>query len=958
VQRALDGRPPRSKISGVKSQSRDHFFLDLADEPPRLPPEAPLPPAHDWRTTDQDEINRRRQRAREDRPRIENRTPRHPVFSNFQVHSPSGFAYEVEIRDLARRQFACTCVDFRINGLGTCKHIESVLLQLGEKFPAEFAEAKARGSARIDVVPDLTRQTLRVERGLDRLPPRLRARFDADSLLRGDTAESARVTAELLQEPLPALRISQDIAPWLDGRRRNQERTRLRRDYEQKVQSGQHPLSETSVPLFPYQREGMLHLAFTERALLADEMGLGKTIQAIAASALLHRLGSARRVLVVTPASLKAEWEEQIRRFTPLPCAMVYGPRCERLAAYAHATAPFFTLVNYEQVRTDGLEINTRLRPDIVILDEAQRIKTWNSLTAQSVKRLRSRHAFVLTGTPIENRIDELYSIIDFLDPTVLGPLFRFNREFYSFDERGRPAAYRNLDKLRATIRPLMLRRLKADVENELPSRHDRNLFVPLSDSQRAVYVAHEEQVARLAAIAQRRALLPREQEKLLRELAMLRMVCDTPYILSQDDADRADCPKLRELDAVLASALAEPGVKVIIFSEWVRMLDLVSELLDRRKIGYAIHTGAVPQKRRRLEINRFKEAPDCRVLLCSESGGVGLNLQVASVVINCDLPWNPAKYEQRIARAWRKHQSRPVTVINLIAENTIEHRMLETLAIKQGLAEGVLDGRGDLTKIPLRGGGALMARLRQIITPLPARPTPPVDPARAFAQRAQTFLDERLVACEERFSGDGSQSLLVVVVDRDAPAVREKLATWHEELFPPTSVPAAGSLQASERKSNAGLEVVDRQTAELLQRLETRGFLQRTHRGTRVLFPVEATSQPLDDAQQAAVEAQQGAALRKLKLTRLLASNGKEFAEEAAAAFRAALVAASATFALRHAMPMPQEEDGPLPPWLVSFYGSAAPAIQGFLAQPTTPLVPAIDALERALGPKPGEPR
>jgi len=160
-----------------------------------------------------------------------------------------------------------------------------------------------------------------------------------------------------------------------------------------------------------------------ERALLADEMGLGKTIQGMAACALLHRLGKARRVLVVAPASLKTEWEEQIKKFTRLPLQLVFGSQGTRNALYSQPEQPFFTICNYEQILRDSLTINTYLKPDIIVLDEAQRIKNWSSKTAQAVKRLNSRYAFVLTGTPLENRIDELKSIIDFLDPSLLGPL-------------------------------------------------------------------------------------------------------------------------------------------------------------------------------------------------------------------------------------------------------------------------------------------------------------------------------------------------------------------------------------------------------------------------------------------------------------------------------------------------------------------------------------------------------
>ena len=459
----------------------------------------------------------------------------------------------------------------------------------------------------IDIVPDPAGDTLRIERAMNHLPDRLRRLFDSDGRLR--SKEPEQVLEEIRKARIPYLRISQQVAPWLQARQQLEERKTLLREYEQKVQSGEWPAQETLAPLYPYQREGMLHLAFKERALLADEMGLGKTIQAIAACALLQRLGKASRALVVAPASLKTEWEEQIQRFTNLPYRLVFGSRKTRLAHYA--SPAFFTVTNYEQVVRDGLDINRILKPEVVILDEAQRIKNWTTKTAQAVKRLESRYAFVLTGTPIENRIDELYSLMDFLNPGVLGPLFRFNREFYELDDRGRPVGYRNLDQLHARVRPFMLRRRKADVETELPDRTDQTFLVPLSGEQKNRYLDHEAQVARLASIAKRRPLTQQESEKLLRELAMMRMVCDTNYIL--DPKERA-CPKLAELEKVLEECRENSDVKVLVFSEWERMLELVQGLCKRLRLGYALHTGSVPQLRRRAEIQRFKNDPGCRV--------------------------------------------------------------------------------------------------------------------------------------------------------------------------------------------------------------------------------------------------------------------------------------------------------------------------------------------------------
>jgi SNF2 family DNA or RNA helicase len=375
-----------------------------------------------------------------------------------------------------------------------------------------------------------------------------------------------------------------------DEIRLRQQRAREERPQIRNLEPAQRIYSqhETRAPLFPYQREGMLHLAFNERALLADEMGLGKTIQAIAACALLHRIGKVARVLIVTPASLKTEWEEQIQLFSGLSYRLVFGPHRERLRSLEDPA--FFTIVNYEQVVRDVLEVNRLLHPNVVVLDEAQRIKNWNTKTAQAIKRLQSRYAFVLTGTPIENRIDELYSIVDFLDPTVFGPLFRFNREFYALDERGRPKEYRNLELLHDRISPLVLRRRKADVETELPGRTDRNFFVSLSHRQLAAYQDHEIEVSRLVHLAKRRPLTKQQQDKLMRELAMLRMICDTTYILDHEDRTS---PKVEELERILEECLTEREVKVVLFSEWERMLELVRDRLRQMRIGYAWHTRA-----------------------------------------------------------------------------------------------------------------------------------------------------------------------------------------------------------------------------------------------------------------------------------------------------------------------------------------------------------------------------
>ncbi len=902
------------------------------------PDDIQLPHATDWRTTDQDEINRRILRAREEAPAIRNLDPRQPIFSNFEVKSRSGITYEVEVRDLATRQFGCTCTDFQINGLGTCKHVEAVNLLLQAKARKACATARQTGSPRVDLVPDPEHPGLVVERNPTALPRPLRRWFDANGRLPIESVADFRAALAALGAGAALVRISVTVAPWLEALRAIDERRQLRREYEQKVHAGEYPAHETLVPLYPYQREGMLHLAFTGRAMLADEMGLGKTIQAIAACALLHRIGQARRVLIVTPASLKTEWEEQIARFTALPYQIVYGNKKARLSAYENA--PFFTLVNYEQMLADALDVNARLRPDIVVLDEAQRIKNWAAKTAQAIKRLHSRYAFVLTGTPIENRLDELYSIVSFLDPRIFGPLFRFNREFYRLDDRGRPEAYLQLQQVHERIRPFLLRRRKADVETELPSRIDRDLFIELSDTQRQDYATHEQVVAKLVHLAKRRPLSPQEQQKLLRELGILRMLCDTPYILGGDDRT---CPKLDELDRIFDEIFSAPDVKVIIFSEWTRMLELVRDLCRQHGLGYAWHTGSVPQKKRRAEIRLFKDDPNCRVFLSTDSGGVGLNLQNASVVINCDLPWNPAKLEQRIARAWRKHQKNTVTVINLIATNTIEHRMLATLEAKRTLADGVLDLKGDLDEVPLRPGGqSFLQRLEQTLTPAPAtapvpaaKPAPPADPAEAFAQRAAALLGTRLVSCVERYPEGTVARVVVVTVDRDAEAWQPRLAELHTALF------AGGDPLCPTQ-----LEVLDRATVQALERLEAAGIIRSAVRATRHLHPTgPATAAALTDEEKARAADFRRQAAKKLKLAKILLA--EDLPEEALEALGASARLAGSAFAVEERLAtMPADLAAALAPPLSHRWGAAAGMVRALGEATITPPAGTIQAL------------
>jgi hypothetical protein len=509
-------------------------------------------------------------------------------------------------------------------------------------------------------------------------------------------------------------------------------------------------------------------------------------------------------------------------------------------------------------------------------------------------------------------------------------------------DDRGRPCAYRNLDKLHQRIAPYMIRRRKADVETELPDRTDQTHFVPMSRQQFDAYGIHEAQVARLVNTARRRPLSQQEQDKLMREMAMMRMICDSNYIL--DSQDRV-CPKLAELEKVLEECRENADVKVLVFSEWERMLELVRDLCKRLGLGYAWHTGSVPQRRRRTEINAFKSDANCRVFLSTDSGSTGLNLQVASVIINCDLPWNPAKLEQRIARAWRKHQTRPVTVIHLVSEKTIEHRMLDTLGNKQALADGVLDLKGDLKQIRLTSGKQnFLAKLEQLLSPATAKTSPakeskpplPADRCLGFAQQAQQQLNGSLVRCEERYPLQGPHSVLYMVVDQDAAKWREKLGALHQEY-----------LGQCDPLAPVQLEVIDRATDDALQRLLAAGLISTTTRANRPLLPVPGAEivSPLSEPERKKAESCRLATARKVKMARLLGQGG--MAEETREALLEATLHLGRALAVENRLPEPVDVKAAVQAPLSHCWKETLSVVQGYVTGTSIAWEPMLRALE-----------
>jgi superfamily II DNA or RNA helicase len=679
-------RAPRATKASIRTR-----------QPPRLSPHK----APEGMCVEEWQRALRRQFGREQAFAIEN-VGAEPIFSEFRVVNPEfGSIYRVRIGGLQLGDNQCDCADFRTNELGTCKHIECVLARLERKrggkaalrrgFRPPYSELFLQpgnprmlrlrlGSEAPEAVVELARALFRVE------SDGTRQRW----LLDAERSNAVQRLARSCARHGHVLRIDAAAHDHMAGLRdAGRRRAVLAKTFAQGVASP--ALAKlVKVPLYPYQAEGALFAVAAGRALIADDMGLGKTVQAIAAAEIFARHFGVRRVLVICPTSLKHQWQREIARFAGRRAQVIDGGRQARRALFE--ADEFCRITNYEKLRPD-LDLIQAWSPELVIVDEAQRVKNWNTIAARSIKRLDSPYAIVLTGTPLENKLEELISIVQFVDQHRLGPTWKLMHEHTQRDESGRVTGYIGLDRIGRSLAPILIRRRKAEVLTQLPARTDQQVLVPMTELQASM---HEDNAQIAARIVQRWRgsgyLSDSDQRRLTCALQNMRMACDSSHLL---DPETDHGVKADELVALLDALFANPDEKVVVFSQWLRMHAVLIRRFQARGWGHVLFHGGVPSDRRQDLVDRFGSDPQCRIFLATDAGSTGLNLQHASTLVNVDLPWNPAVLEQRVARIHRLGQQRPIRVVNFVARGTIEEGMLSVLAFKRSLAAGILD-RGD----------------------------------------------------------------------------------------------------------------------------------------------------------------------------------------------------------------------------------------------------------------------
>ncbi len=652
------------------------------------------------------------------------------------VETPKGRRYLVTLHDPVDGRGHCSCPDFATNLLGTCKHL--IYLTNYVKNQKNFkSRVEMERFPFVDVYWDSTSDSLKLF--CERPKSEIAEIFGVIS----DYFESRGLFSMDKISEFPAflarlngnkrVRIQENALKRIDDLLQDEQLAGL-------SHSDMLPMSMIKTRLYPYQEEGIRFSLFKRGALIGDEMGLGKTLQAISLAILKKEVFGFHKVVVITLASLKEQWKREIERFTGEKAVVIAGTQQHRENGYKDNA--FFKITNYEAVLRD-INILSRFKPDLVILDEAQRIKNFTTKTADAVKSIPRNHSLVLTGTPLENKLEDVYSIVQFLDSHLLAPLWKFAADHFmlSRSKKGRIMGYRNLDLLKERLKPVVIRRRKEEVLKELPKELVNNYYLDLSEKQEKM---HQGFLSMLLPLINKKYLTPMDIRRMQELLLNMRRVCDSTYLI---DRKTNISPKLKELAGIIDELVIQNDRKVVIFSEWTTMTFLIGKQLSTAGIPFVELTGKVPVKKRQALIDEFTNNPECKVFLSTDAGGTGLNLQAADCVINFELPWNPSRMNQRIGRVSRIGQtSQCINVVNLICKRSIEEKILAGIQMKTDLFQGVFDDGPDIVEFSREKRTELINKLREMMGEEPEPFSVEPSPQEEIPEDAPHFLNPKVL--------------------------------------------------------------------------------------------------------------------------------------------------------------------------------------------------------------------
>lgn len=619
------------------------------------------------------------------------------IYGDHILTNEKGIKYKIFLRNFENETGYSDSWDSKLNKLGTTKHIMFAFRQLKENKP--LYSRLSKNFPFIEIYCDPLNEykiswyyngyLTRNEHYL------IKEYFGQEKFIEDSEIPNFLGFLEKAQEN-PLIKIRPEVNEKIE---RYFEKSAL----EELSKTNKVDFSNMKTELYPYQKEGVEFVTFKKAAIIADEMGLGKTIQAISAAITKKKIFDFKTTLIICPASIKAQWKKEIEKFSDEKALIIQGTPAQRAEQYQDKEH-FFKIINYETVLRDAKEIN-KANIDFMILDEAQRVKNYETQTANAVKKLNPAHILVITGTPIENRLIDIYSIVNIIDPHFFGPLWEFSYQHCLFDpyKHNKINGYYDLQKLNNKLEDILIRREKRKVIDQLPGLSQHDILVDMSPLQFDFHSGYKRGVAQ---IIRKKFITPFDMQKLQMLLQKMRMTCDSTYLV---DEETNEAPKLEELEYILLEKLdiKNTSRKIIIFSEWIKVHKLLGKLLRDNQIGFVELNGNILVKHRGELIKKFETNENYKVFLSTDAGGTGLNLQVADTVINFELPWNPAKKNQRIGRIDRLGQkSNKLTVFNLITRGSIERKIAAGLLIKQNLFEGVLNNESNTNFVDFSSKG------------------------------------------------------------------------------------------------------------------------------------------------------------------------------------------------------------------------------------------------------------
>jgi len=682
------------------------------------------------------------------------------VVRNFQTRNE----YKVVYRGQDSQWNYCSCMDFKVSGLGTCKHIEAVKTWVKDnrrkvfrdepQYTSVYVDYKGTPRVRIRIGEDNRTDFEKLAAGY--FDSKLVLKKSAYSKFDKFLTEAKRING--------SFRCYGDALDMIIGVREKA----MRKKMMEKRYTDESLDNLLTTKLYPYQKEGVRFTVDAGKAIIADEMGLGKTIQAIAAAEIYLREGLAASVLVVCPNTLKYQWKKEIEKFTGSdtvqadedyvederirPKVIVVEGNPKKRQALYNARAPY-KIVSYHTMANDVRGLG-KIETDLLVMDEIQRLKNWNTMISKAARKIESRWSVLLSGTPLENKLDELFANMELVDQFCLGPYYLFKEKHILTDPvKGNVIGYKDLNSIGEKIRDRLIRRTKSGVKLQLPKRSDQYILVPMTEEQASQHAEFRWDLSIiLKKFEKYHFITEQDRKRMLLLLAKMRMVADSTFILDQDLVTRRDM-KIDELMNILQSVIDGGIEKVVIFSEWERMTRLVAMELDKRGVRFEYLNGSIAAKRRGELVNNFTTIPESRVFISTDAGSTGLNLQVASILVNLDLPWNPAVLEQRVARIYRIGQENPVQIINLVSKNSIEEGMIQKLRFKSSMFEGVLDGGADSVFVSEDKFKKFMEDIQTVVRETPV--VEYVDDTDDTGNTDSTFGESETVATDETVVAD-----------------------------------------------------------------------------------------------------------------------------------------------------------------------------------------------------------